>query len=368
MQRILAPVALTLVVTFFAAAQPASAQPAFDPRTYQQRHVGAPTQILVIGSPHLNALPDTFDPAVLEPLLARLQAFRPDAIAIETLPGRNISHMWQYREAFPGVARDYGALAMIMAALARDAIGLDAPEAEAEMRRTLAALPASPTPAQRRRLAALFAAAGDPASAVVQWWRLDPAERIADDNMSGLLVEQLATFDTPARRSENYLIAARLAVRLGHERVYPMDDQTDDIDRAALLANMRTFLSEPWVARMMNDPRFKPVREAGEHLRTPQETLDTYRMLNAPATGRIDADSQWLNMINRPSPQDAGRTRVSAWEVRNLRMAANIREVASSIPGKRVLVITGASHKPWLDAYLAMMSDVRIVDAQAVLR
>jgi hypothetical protein len=33
-----------------------------------------------------------------------------------------------------------------------------------------------------------------------------------------------------------------------------------------------------------------------------------------------------------------------------------------------VLVITGSAHKPWLDAYLGMMSDVRVVDAAAVLR
>jgi hypothetical protein len=49
-------------------------------------------------------------------------------------------------------------------------------------------------------------------------------------------------------------------------------------------------------------------------------------------------------------------------------MAANIREVAARHPGGRILVITGSAHKPWLDAYLAMMSDVEIVDAARVLR
>jgi pheromone shutdown protein TraB len=49
-------------------------------------------------------------------------------------------------------------------------------------------------------------------------------------------------------------------------------------------------------------------------------------------------------------------------------MAANIREVSDNKPGGRVLVIVGAAHKPWLDAYLSMMSDVAIADAQQVLR
>ncbi|MGH6951107.1 MAG: DUF5694 domain-containing protein, partial [Vitreimonas sp.] len=211
--------------TFFLAAAlalslaaPAAAQTrSFDPRAYQRQHVGAPTQILVLGTAHLSETPDNFDPAVLEPLLDRLAAFRPDAITIEALPGIHIASMWQYRDSIPGdVASTYGNRAMMMAGLARAGVDLDMPEAEAEVRRMLLEWPASPTPEQRRRLAALFAASGDPHSALVQWWRLDPAERVADDNVTALLAAQFAAYDT--RRSESHLIAARLAARLGLER------------------------------------------------------------------------------------------------------------------------------------------------------
>src|SRR3546814_13576401 len=99
----------------------------------------------------------------------------------------------------------------------------------AEVRRTLAAWPAEPTPAQRRRLAALFVAAGDPNSALVQWWRLAPADRIADASISALLARELDSY--AARRNENLLIAARLAVRLGLEHVNPTDDQSDAKDQ-----------------------------------------------------------------------------------------------------------------------------------------
>ncbi len=360
--------ALLGAVLALALAAPALAQNRpFDPRTYQSRHVGEPTQILVIGTPHLSGAPDDFDAAVLEPLLDRLASFRPDAIAIEALPGRSVSQMWDYRETYPDVAASYGARAMALSALARPGVQMDMPQAEAELRRALAEQPGSRTPAQRRRLAALFAAAGDPASAIVQWWKLDPADRIADENVPRLLAEQLATYDTPARRNENHLIASRLAVRLGLERVFPMDDQSDDLS-PNFEANMEAFMQQPWLARLMTDAEFTPLREAGQHLRTADETLATYRMLNRAATGRIDADGQWLNMINRESPGNVGRARVAQWETRNLRMAANIREVASHQPGGRVLVIVGSAHKPWLDAYLGMMSDVAIVDASQILR
>ncbi|HVZ99951.1 MAG TPA: DUF5694 domain-containing protein [Caulobacterales bacterium] len=367
MRSILA--SFTFFLALLAAAAPALAQRAFDPRTYQERHVGAATQILVLGTPHLSATPETFDPAVLEPLLARLAAFRPDAIAIEALPGRSIAQMWQYREAYPRVAHDYGGRAMLMAALARASTDLDMPDAEAELRRALAGWPASPAPAQRRRLAALFAASGDPASALTQWWRLAPEERIADDNVRQNLVDLFASYETPARRNENYLIATRLAVRLGLERIFPMDDQSDDLSfDPEFAANMDRFTDEPWFAAMLADPRIAPMREAPQRLTTPDQALATYRFLNSAGAGRADADAQWLNMITRQSPGDAGRERVAAWETRNLRMAANIREAAALYPGGRVLVIVGSAHKPWLDAYLSMMSDVRIADASAVLR
>jgi hypothetical protein len=346
---------------------PAQAQRAFDPRAYQHQHVGQPTQILVLGTPHLSGAPEAWDPANLEPLLTRLAAFHPDIIAIEALPGRSIAQMWEYRATYPDVARDYGGRAMVLAALARATLSLDFADAEAEVRRTLANWPASPAPADRRRLAALFCAAGDPASALVQWWRLDASERHSDENVSRLLAEQLATYDTPARRNENYLIASRLAARLGLERIHPMDDQSDDVG-PNFEADFTAFMNEPWFQAMLSDPRFAPLRNASEHLNTPAELMATYRMLNRPATGRLDADTQWLNMIDRQSPHDVGRARVAAWETRNLRMAANIREASGRAPGGRVLVIVGSAHRPWLDAYLGMMSDVRLVDVEAVLR
>lgn len=352
-----------------AAVSPAAAQNRpFDPREYQGRHVGQPTQILVIATPHLSGAPDTFDPAVLEPLLERLHGFQPDAIAIEALPGRTIDQLWEWRESYPQAAQDYGGRPMALAGLTRGFLGMDMAQADAEIRRTLAAWPAEPTAAQRRRLTALFIAAGDPSSALVQWWRLDPSERVADnESISRLLAEQLATYDTAARRNENHLIASRLAVRLGHERVYPTDDQSDDT-APNFEADMTAFLEQPWFQEVLADPAFTPLREAGQHLSSPQETLATYRMVNAWRSGRIDANGQWLSMISRTSPNDVGRARVAGWETRNLRQVANIREVSARYPGGRILVIVGSAHKPWFDAYLGMMSDVEIVDAARVLR
>jgi hypothetical protein len=355
--------AMALVCAMIAPLAAAWAQP-FDPRAYQSAHVGAPTRIMVLGTPHLSGTPDGWDPALLEPLLQRLAGFKPDAIAIEALTGPGIHSLFAYRAVHPDVARTYGGRAMVMAGLTHSTLAMDLPEAEAELRRTLATWPAEPTPAQRRRLAALFVAAGDPNSALVQWWRLAPVERKADEHVSSLLVREFEAF--ASRRNENHLIAARLAQRLGLERVHPTDDQSDD-DDPALDKPMEAFMAEPWLKTLLADPAFKALAEAATHLRTPDEVMGTYRLLNSDTTGRLDADGQWLNMINRHSPQQVGRHRVALWEVRNLRMVANIREVAARHPGGRVLVIVGSAHKPWFDAYLRQMADVKVEDTATLL-
>ncbi|WP_206215814.1 hypothetical protein, partial [Pseudomonas viridiflava] len=82
------------------------------------------------------------------------------------------------------------------------------------------------TPAQRRHLAAVFLAAGDPASASVQWMQLPAAEQHAGDGLDQALVTWLRAYQD--RPNESQQIAARLAAQLGLQRVYPVDDHTGD--------------------------------------------------------------------------------------------------------------------------------------------
>ena len=344
----------------------ASAQSRFDPRSYQARLVGQPTQVLVLGTPHLSGTPDGWDPVVLEPLLERLANFRPDVITIEALSGQALSALWRYRAVYGDTARDFGGRLMIVAASGSAGTGMDMAEAEAEARRVLADWPAVPTPAQRRRLAALFATAGDPHSALVQWWRLDPAERRPGEGINAVLAAQLNEYD--GRRNENHLIGSRLAARLGLERVHAIDAQDDDVLTAEQMEVFGRELFGPIGAAMRAHPRFRPLMEATQRMGSAEETLAAYRLANRPESGRLQADLEWLTTLDRPTTGDVGRIRTAGWEVRNLRMAANIRQAMAARPGGRVLVIVGAGHKPWLEAYLGMMTDLRLVDAATVLR
>lgn len=352
-----------------ATAQAATALPGkrrFDPRDYHDQVHGPRTRVLVLASPHISGAPDSFDPVVLEPLLQRLQAFAPDFICIEALSGESVDLLWRNRAVYPGVATTYGGYTELIAAAGRVNTGLDMAEAEAEARRELAKWPANPTAAQRRRMTAVLASAGDPYSALLQWWRLDPSERRPGDGVGRTLADRLGQQDRS--RNENDVIGVRLGVRLGHDRIYSIDDHAADDLVIPLGEDLEAFVSQPWFQAVIEEPSFKRLSQASQALTTPQQALATYQMLNAPQTGRIDADGQWLNFINRESVNDVGRRKVAEWEARNLRQAAHIREVTAVKPGGRVLVIMGSSHKPWIDHYLGMMMDLEIVDAEAVLR
>lgn len=352
--------ALLVAALFSSAAGAQAYQPDFAPATMKGPAKGPANEVMVLGSPHLSYFPKTFDPASLGLLEERLAAWKPDAISIEALSGMQCDHVRRY----PGRYKDTIASYCWDPAPAQAATGLDVPAATAQAEALLAAWPAKPSAGQRRRLAALFLAGGERASAVVQWLRLPQAERRAGDGLDAALVELLDKLKD--RRDESYLIAARLAARLGHEAVIAMDDHTAD----RMVADEKA-----WGAAIMkawDNPAAKRRRQADEALQaklgTREGVLDLYRAYNAPGQTRLAFDGDFGAALEEPSAQRFGRQYVGYWETRNLRMAANIRDAMSPRPGMRMLVVVGASHKGYLEAHLHQMHDVRVVDAGAVLR
>jgi len=359
-----ARMAIMLATLFCASAAHAqSTRDAFDPSTLKGPAKGAPNEVMVLGTAHLSYLPAPFQPAALSGLNARLLAWKPRAIAIERLSGQQCAWMRQFPTRFKDNADTY----CWDPAPARAATGLDVPAATVEIDRLLASWPASPTPAQRRHLAAMFLAGGEPVSALVQWLRLPEAERRAGDGLDASLVVLLEGGKVGrGKRSEDTLIAAPLAAALGLERVYAMDDHTGfgpEPDQKAYAA----AIDKAW-----NNKANAARKEADDRLHAGTGTADgvlaLYRALNAPAMAKVIYDSDFGAALEEGSPQQFGRGYVTYWETRNLRMASNIREAVGDMPGNRMLVIVGASHKWYLQAYLDQMHDVRIVPTDAVLR
>ena len=349
-----------LVMAFMITGAAPAATPAFDPRSWRGEHVGAPTQVLTIGGTHLGQIKIVVTPEMLAPLLGKLAAFKPDIITHEGISGEQCDTLKRYGAKYPGMFKSY----CWPTDDAEKATGLAIPAALAEIDTIMAAWPARPLAAQRRHLAALFLAAGDRPSARVQWLQLAADERRAGDGIDDALLKIVTR--AGAKPNETYDVAVALAVRLGLQRVYAVDDHTADSVQGLAGPGLDPFLTKFWASAKA--PLYDENTRREEALATGADVLDYIRFLNRPANQRTFVALDYKAAINQPSPENYGRAYLAWWEVRNLRMVSNIRAAFGNRPGARVLNIVGSSHKPYYDAYLDMMSDVQLVDAEAVLK
>lgn len=348
-------------------ALPALAQdyrPSFDPAQLKIPASRMANEVLVLGTPHLSALPDTFSPELLVPLLDRLAKWQPTAIATEDLSGLQCDSLRRFPSRYAETVKTY----CFDPAAAQKTTGLSVPDANAEAERLLAAWPASPSAAQRRHLAAIFLAAGERGSALVQWLRLAPDERKAGDGLDAELVAMLERAHT--RRNETYLIAAALAARLGLERLWSVDDHSADTPEPVDAQEIKAY--EKAITTAWDNPASQTRRQQSEQLNArldqPDGLMNLYRAYNAPDAPMLVYRSDFGAALTEPSAQMFGRKYAGYWETRNLRMVANMRDILGRYPGTRMLTIVGASHKGYYEAYLHQMHDVRLADIEAVLR
>lgn len=317
------------------------------------------SEIMVLGTPHLSMLPPEFDRTKLEPLLERLQAWRPKMIMVEGVGGAQCDYLRAFATFYPGTADDY----CPDPKPARTSLGIDQAGAEAEIARMLATGQTDRPAGERRRLAALFLAAGDPASARVQWLRLPAAERIAADGLTEPMLAAIAAVGK--RPNENRDLAAVLAARLGLERVWPVDDHTGDRAAGPSDPAMEAAIPQLW-----DNPWSRERKASGGDAAAGLQAggvLAVYRFENSVRAARYAVASDFAANAADPSPARYGRRYLAYWETRNLRMVANIREAMGPTPGTRALAIVGSSHKPYYERYLGVLSEIRLASTDAVL-
>lgn len=336
--------------------------PAVDFRTWRSAVAGPKTQVLTLGSFHIGQVEAGFDPANLSLVLDRLAAYNPTIITHEGISGEQCGVLRDNPAIYPGVFDDY----CWGEDEARKALTLTFPAARAEMEKTLAGWPASPTPAQRRRLAAVMIAAGDRPSAVLQWQYLPVAERLPADGVDATMLPMLNR--ASGKLNETLDIGVALARRLGLQRLYAVDDHTSDAVQAMAGDGFNAAIEAHWrSAPTRNSAFIARYAEMEKNLHSPQQVLDFYRFMNAAETQRSFVESDFKDALRMGGPDYFGRVYVAWYEVRNLRMVANIRAASGSHPGARVLNIVGASHKAYYEGYLSQLSDIELVDGGAYL-
>ena len=179
---------LVSALLFCAVTTSAACAAVFDPRDHRRPLAGQPTEIMVLGTPHLANLGGGFSPDNLRLLIERLSGWKPAAIAYEGLSGIECEGIRRNAALYPeGTPDDY----CFDPAAAGQVAGMDVLAATIAAGQMLADPAIGREPAQRRRLALLFLAAGERASALVQWLQLPPSERRADDGLTEAAVWRL---------------------------------------------------------------------------------------------------------------------------------------------------------------------------------
>jgi hypothetical protein len=345
-------------VTWLSFALPLRAEPVANARGLP------PGEILILGTRHLSDIKDKYDPSILASLMDRLEQFKPDLIAVEALRGQDIAAMElqpaRHAEALNPYA--YALRAMGGVAQARLAINWSMAQEAVD-----AGIVVADDDDSRTNAVLLYLAAYDYYSALLTWHRGSDEFKAAFSEANRYIAEEFEK--RLESTNEYYSMALPLAVKLGHDRLYPVDDHFDNGPMEAVVQTMPggwdsmmaiygDIENHPFL--LEQNSRFDEAARAGD-------VVPYYRWLNLPETAVRDEAFQWHPLMSGDIDSRIGSARLAAWEARNLRMASHLSELMIMNPGKRVLFIVGSGHKPILDRLFSGMSWIRVVPAAEVL-
>ncbi len=320
------------------------------------------TSILVLGTPHLSTVKNCLTSDSLEPLLNVLERYKPDVVAVEDVPSEVLEDMEKRGGFFNEIISAFDKTRFEIGKQMQKELNLSRTEAEAKAKLILKAN-SSLDDDKRLELIRLLLASFDYTSAVLHWSYLAKKE---NNVLPQNVVESLNQSGKSA--NEIYSVGVELARRLNLSKVVGIDDHYDEY----LLNQM----VDKFVSEIKDNPEYKAVTNSAFY-KNSQKTLEAgcqdgnrmlkyYQFLNSPQYGKQDTYLQWGVWLRTKLHSKLDKSRIAQWEVRNLNIASNIRKASVFQPGKKILVIIGAGHKPFVDKYLGQMMDVRIEQFQSL--
>lgn len=355
-QRHIWMLAWAVLVAGPAAAAAASLSASSPVQALRQR-MEQPAEVLVLATPHLDQR-EGVSSAHVDSLVAVLSRYAPHAVVLESLPPHTIEAMQLQADLHPESLDSFvGARFLEFAKESQRLLAMDAAGARKALASECGRALVSTAEASARCIRLAAAAWDKPWADYLTW---EHARRWPGDESDGPLGERIARLGKST--NENQLIGARLASQAQLPRVYGMDDQPGEdlygpVFQALLPAIGQSKAYEAFKARA------RIIKEADERTRqavAAQNLLPLYRWMNSPEYGGWVLDEEWRLFVDRDLPRGPGQARIALWDVRNLAMVSNIMRVVSRHPGERVLVIVGASHKPFFDDYLERSIGVRV--------
>ncbi|GAA5502153.1 hypothetical protein Dxin01_01892 [Deinococcus xinjiangensis] len=299
---------------------------------------GQPTEILILGSAHLNS---TTPDAALLPTLERLKAWRPDLVGVEILAGE-VVELYESQGGWLHELKHGGfPLARQLGPKARQLLGLTRAEA---MR-----LAATQTQPKQKVLA--YLAANEPWNALLHW---SPEQELPAE--LGAAMQELSQHP-----SESVRLGVALAKALGHQKLCLFDDfPLPSMDEERWQAYMQGGEAPEFKAWLEAHPFMVHIEEAQQKSEQAGDYWVFLRDMNTPAAVAEHVDLEDGANLRLGM---AGRAKQADWDARNLFMAGRVRVGLLDHLGGRVLIVVGHGHKgPMETALRALGPDVRLVD------
>jgi hypothetical protein len=322
-------------------------------------------KVLVLGTSHLNVLGKSFNRVALDSLLAVVERYRPQIVAIEAMPPELIGSLENEGGNARVIVEAFSAKQIKRGQSMQQVLNTSRRQAQS-IADSLFLVSGSPDISRRLNHIAYSLASYDYYSALLQWSYLPEEVRkhndIIPDSVSISLNKDLLN------ANEITSLALPLAKTLLHQRVVSIDDHFDDL--------MLLPISDSLTSELKKHPKFQEVvtsrlyADSDSLLKLANANgnlLPYYLYLNSPGYMSSDIKMQWGLFLRTHLQSGLDRYRFTLWEIRNLKIASSILNAAPTASHCRILVIIGAAHKPFLDEYLRQMPDIQLLQLQDLL-
>lgn len=328
------------------------------------------TEVMILGTPHFNSRQRSIENKLFDSLLIALKKFSPNQIGIQTLSPNSILYFSKTKDELDKIANNNVYKEADMGFLAQKKLKTNFKTASIisdSLLKQIYNIPKDKITPYRTKLILNLIASFRLYSAALQWSYIPESIRETIKEIPKPIVDELNRI--LASSDEVNTIAITLAKNLGLQKLVPVDDQQDkDIYNKILPDLTKQVLDDTLYNRAANSEVYRITDEIFQKGFENKNLLPYFLYINSQEYAIKDAEAQWgvFYKLNLKSGLD--RTRAALWEVRNLNIASNIRRATSLNPGSKLLVIVDPSHKPFLEAYLSSLGDIKIVQLNSVLQ
>lgn len=323
-------------------------------------------QVLLLGVPSLNILQKDFAPELLDSLILSLSHFKPEIICINEPKPEEISRLLSNSLASKYFSAEKLKELQNLGSLQKS-LKINFEQAKNISDSLLNIFNMNDwsfNDAERINLIQHLLATFDIFNAALHWAELSESQR----NKSDLSSEIKQLLDgTLNSNNEKSSIGLRLASKLKVHRVYPINDLSDRpyLDEISEKLYDEMLLSEVY----LNSRRDILDTETDRVLKSSLKEKNLLRFflhINSDQYKFKSTVKEWGIYYKMFLDSGLDRTRAALWEMKNLRIAANIREATALYPGIKVLVLMDVSSKPFLEEYLKSLNDVTVVSLSSI--